>query len=98
MEHEAAIALDDRLTKHHTQAAPQNHFDVGTNIVFHGIKSEGGIRGARVMPHMQKKGLVGSFPVGQGRNGRDVPHQPRGIGDESASRGNNPAFYNGISH
>jgi hypothetical protein len=81
------------------QAAPQNHFDVGTNIVFHGIKSEGGIRGAKkVLPHhAQKKGLVGSYNVGKPRNGK-VAHQPHGIGDQSASRGNNPAFYNGISH
>jgi hypothetical protein len=81
------------------QAAPQNHFDVGTNIVFHGIKSEGGIRGARgVMPHMEKKGLVGSYNVGRAPHGKAQPHQPFGIGDQSASRGNNPAFYNGISH
>jgi len=41
------------------QAAPQNHFDVGTNIVFNGVKSEGGIRGIR-KHHAGKKGLVGS--------------------------------------
>jgi len=57
---------------HAIQAAPQNHFDVGTNIVFHGIKSEGGIRGAKkVLPHhAQKKGLVGSYNVGKPRNGK----------------------------
>jgi len=80
------------------QAAPQNHFDVGTNIVFHGIKSEGGIQGVKkVLPHMEKKGLVGSWNVGKPRNGK-MQHQPHGIGDQSASRGNNPAFYNGLGH
>jgi len=78
------------------QAAPQSHMDVGTNIVFHGVKSEGGIRGAK--KHMQKKGLVGSHVVQKRADGKASPHQPHGFGDQSASRGNNPGFYNAPSH
>ena len=79
------------------QAAPQNHMDVGTNIVFRGVHSEGGIKG--VKKHEQKKGLVGSYGVDtHPATGKAKPHQPHGFGDQSASRGNNPNFYNGISH
>ena len=39
--------------------------------MFHGIKSEGGIQGVKkVLPHMEKKGLVGSWNVGKPRNGK----------------------------
>jgi hypothetical protein len=34
------------------EAVPaHSHFDVGTNIVFHGVKSEGGIKGATKKPY-----------------------------------------------
>jgi len=77
------------------QAAPMNHMDVGTNIVFHGVKSDGGIRGAR--KHMQKKGLVGSYFAGHHGNTKP-PVQPHGIGDQSNSHAGSANFYNAGTH
>jgi len=78
------------------QAAPMNHMDVGTNIVFHGVHSEGGILGAR--KHMQKKGLVGSYFAGRPNGSKKAPVQPHGYGDQSNSHAGGANFYNAAPH
>ena len=63
------------------QAAPQNHMDVGTNIVFRGVHSEGGIKGVRGIKSAhsadKKKSLVGSYPVA--RKGMPKPYSQKVI-------------------
>jgi len=79
------------------QAAGQNHFDVGTNIVFHGVHNEGGVHGAkRAHPAAQgKKSLVGSNVIPPPVPNHVKPKPPiYTVGNQAAVSGGSHGFYN----
>ncbi len=48
--------------------------------------------------HYGQKNLVGSYNVGRRSNEQHKPQGEIGIGNQAASMGNNPNFYNAMSH
>jgi len=78
------------------EAAGQSHFDVGTNIVFHGVHNEGGVIAAKkAHPASGRKSLVGSRVIPPPKPDHPVAKPPVFTnGNQAAVSGGSHGFYN----